>query len=336
MDQLNFSAKVHIDALRKNKDIESDVMQAYSAIKEKYLLIIKKIERLLLEAQYEVSTDVSKASKHFAEISDLYNSIPEDFLELKLPLELKLLRFRLFLAEKRKHALENKWVVTKETLADSMRAIDQSLVLKKSVQATQAYDSAEKAFSQLPRGYIEEKIDLYLKLLERKKAIQLLIQMKQIHGELLSSEKKTVLLANVVSPKRSDASIIDISLKKARLGQLKLALDSGHTDRAKEIIIALSRDFSQDPEVSALHQEFQEKLNLPIPSVSVPSLNKLYSKMSSRISSEALALFEKAKKQERQGLYYRARITLKKVLALEPSFDEAKELYSAIGRAQTI
>lgn len=332
------STKTSAENLRKDVDLGTEFGHDVTELKSSHLTTLKKIEKLILDAQYAAGKNISKAAASFAEISKLYDSIPDDFLDLKLPIELKILRFRVFLAEKRKHAIESKFVESRDLILDNLTTIDRSLRLKDPVRATNAYDSAEKAYERLPRGFIEERVDLYTKLLERKKAIQLLAQMKQIHKELSTKKNKTEILSDMVS-KKSDSSVIDTSLKKARLGRLKLALEAGNTESAKEALIALARDFPRDEDILSLYDSLHSKLRLPPfnPKTSDVSLRRLKLKMpQKKISEEAQELFAVAQKQEQQGLYYRARVTLKKVLALEPSFEQAQQLYDRIGKAQSI
>ncbi len=216
--------EVERDLMKLNKDLSLNI----DVLSEKKMREASaRIKLLLSNAKQEIKQrNFDLAEKVYAQIKAVFSSLPAGFQNQKRELEKEVIRFYEELAIKRQEVLLRQFrAKAKEIKSDiaSIRTVMSSNVFA----ATKVYNEIRQKYSDLPSGFMKEKLGVQSEILEVYK------DLSERYSEALAAKNKQKT-AEVIS-------VLDEVKKHIAAGSLALAEKSYH--HAKALYIELPEGF---------------------------------------------------------------------------------------------
>lgn len=302
---IKISQTIHVPAARikLNKEIarlHSLIHHQVTHYKRDFLKNAHAIRSFMQQSISSLDrSDVISAENYFIQAQKIYNTLSDEFSELKHDIYVALLRLNSKITSAKKGEVQASFESNRDKINRLLSDAQWNIKQQKYDVALDRYRRANRLFSQLPQGFLEEKMVINSSLVKIKNAIDLLIQISNLNKELV---KAGVRVPDVVSTEpevlekhvghlterankysSSDKEEVNIDeynyvpdvklkerVKESRLGQIKLDLMNGRYDQAKKGMESLYEMFPNDYEIADLYTHLQRRLMLLDPNLADP------------------------------------------------------------------
>jgi flagellar hook-basal body complex protein FliE len=270
---------MHTLLVQMHNRVDSLLQKAKEMFKQKAGEVESKIRDCMAISQ----EDPLKAESLFKELETLFASLPAVFVDQKHALETKVLSCNVAIHSAKQDFVRKDFAEKAQEIKSLLNDIELSLQRDDFSKAKQQFMSAQKLYSSLPEGFVEEKSSLHAILLKKKHTLELTFQIESLQKELDSdhtstSTSKSTLPKAIYDKKHEDSqgssnrpfapsssiyksasdsenkSVMNDVVKKIKLGKIRIALLDNNIKQAKALFNKLLSEYTVDTEIQKMQE----------------------------------------------------------------------------------
>ncbi|MGM5485041.1 MAG: hypothetical protein ACQEP1_04180 [Nanobdellota archaeon] len=216
--------KLDDSLLKLNKDISQQVTKKSS---DSLQAKINRIEELIERIKKNIkASELDDAERDYKVIEEIYESIPEKFLDKKLDIENKIIDIHSLLVKYEKLQYTKQIQKGKNDINLLLKEILASIKNGDIEKAESAYHNAKEIFSGLPKGFIGEKIRLQNNLFSVYQRLAMLKE-KKYEKDFRQKYKKIISLLKEVNELTKESSFEKAFKKLETINELFDSLPEG-------------------------------------------------------------------------------------------------------------